>query len=107
MASGSSEVEVDMNIDASATQYIRKNAKARISSDGLIGNKIIVIYSGASKSPSVEEGDMLGVEKAINPDEMMITLQSNNRNLLDITNDFKIISKGIVRRQGNSRKITD
>ncbi|MDB5248003.1 MAG: transporter permease [Segetibacter sp.] len=102
---GSSQVEVDMNIDATATQYIRKNAKARISSDGLIGNKIIVIYSGASKSPSVEEGDMLGVEKAINPDEMMITLQSNNRNLLDITNDFKILSKGIVEGKGTVGKL--
>lgn len=102
---GSSQVEVDMNIDANATQYIRKNAKARISSDGLIGNKIIVLYSGASKSPSVEEGDMLGVEKAINPDEMMTTLQSNNRNILEITNDFKAISKGILEGKGTVGKL--
>jgi phospholipid/cholesterol/gamma-HCH transport system substrate-binding protein len=64
-----------------------------------------VIYSGASKSPSVEEGDMLGVEKAINPDEMMITLQSNNRNILEITNDFKAISKGILEGKGTVGKL--
>ena len=89
-----------MNIDEASKQYIRKNAKARISSDGLIGNKIIVIYAGASKSPSVENGDILGVEKAMNPDEMMSTLQANNQNLFAITNDVKGISKGIIEGKG-------
>lgn len=105
---GTAQVEVDMNIEESARQYIRKNAKARISSDGLIGNKIIVIYSGAARSPSVENGDMLGVEKAPNPDEMMSTLQSNNKNLLEITNDFKVVSKGIAEGKGTAgRLLTD
>jgi phospholipid/cholesterol/gamma-HCH transport system substrate-binding protein len=102
---GSSQVEVDMNIDEASKQYIRKNAKARISSDGLIGNKIIVIYAGASKSPSVENGDMLGVEKAMNPDEMMSTLQANNQNLFAITNDVKGISKGLVEGRGTVGKL--
>lgn len=97
---GNSQVEVDMNIDEASKQYIRKNARARISSDGLIGNKIIVIYSGASKSPSVEDGDVLGVEKAMNPDEMMSTLQANNNNLFAITTDVKGISKGIAEGKG-------
>lgn len=105
---GNSQVEVDMNIEENSKQYIRKNAKAKISSDGLIGNKIIVIYSGASKSPSVENGDMLGVEKALNPDEMMSTLQSNNKNLLEITNDFKVVSRGIAEGKGTAgRLLTD
>jgi phospholipid/cholesterol/gamma-HCH transport system substrate-binding protein len=102
---GNAQVLVEMNIDEASRQYIRKNAKARISSDGLIGNKIIVIYPGASKSPSVEAGDMLGVEKAMNPDEMMITFQANNRNLLDITNDFKVITKNIVQGKGTVGKL--
>jgi len=102
---GTSQVEVDMNIDEASRQYIRKNAKARISSDGLIGNKIIVLYSGTANAPTVEEGDMLGVEKAINPDEMMMTLQANNKNLLDITNDFKVVSKGITEGKGTLGKL--
>src|SRR3954462_501696 len=40
---GSSQVAVDMSIEEASQQYIRKNAKARISSEGLIGNKIVVI----------------------------------------------------------------
>ena len=102
---GNSQVEVDMNIDEASKQYIRKNAKARISSDGLIGNKIIVLYSGASKSASVENGDILGVEKAANPDEMMSTFQANNQNLFAITTDVKGITKRISEGKGTAGKL--
>ncbi|HEX8677936.1 MAG TPA: MlaD family protein [Segetibacter sp.] len=105
---GNSQVEVDMNIEENSKEYIRKNAKARISSEGLIGNRIIAIESGAAKSPPVENGDMIGVEKAFNPDEMMNTLQSNNKNLLEITNDFKMVSRGIAQGNGTAgRLLTD
>ncbi len=97
---GTDQVEVEMNIDESARDYIRKNAKARISSDGLIGNKIVVIYGGAAKSPQVDNGDIIGVEKAMNPDEMLSTLQSNNQNLLAITNNFKDISQHMSEGKG-------
>ena len=105
---GNSQVEVDMNIEENSKEYIRKNAKARISSEGLIGNRIIAIDPGAAKSPPVENGDMIGVEKAFSPDEMMNTLQSNNKNLLEITNDFKIVSRGIAQGKGTAgRLLTD
>ena len=103
--SGGSKVEVDMNIEQSATQYIHKNAIAKISSEGFIGNKIVVIYSPGGNSPAVVTGDMIGVEKAINTDEMLNTFQSNNRNLLDITNDFKAISRGITEGKGTVGKL--
>jgi phospholipid/cholesterol/gamma-HCH transport system substrate-binding protein len=98
-------VEVDMNIDENAKEYIRKNAKARISSEGLIGNRIVVIFAGAAKSAPVEDGDMLGTERVTNPDEMMTTFQANNQNLLAITNNFKIISQQLIDGKGTVGKI--
>jgi len=41
---GTGKVEVDMNINEKSVPYIHKNAKAKLSTDGLIGNKIIEIY---------------------------------------------------------------
>ena len=102
---GRSQVEVDMSIEENAREYIRKNAKARISSEGLIGNRIIAIDPGASNSPAIESGDMIGVEKAVNSDEMMNTLQSNNKNLLEITNDFKVVSRGIAQGKGTAGRL--
>src|SRR6476620_6460103 len=101
----SSKVEVDINIDKKSQEYIRKDAKAKISTDGLIGNKIVIIYGGTPASPAVENNDMLGVEKTLGSDEIMTTLQTNNRNLLDITNDFKVISRRLTNGEGTIGKL--
>jgi|SRR5687768_447985 len=102
---GGSQVEVIMNIDEKNQQYIRKNAKAKISSEGFIGNKLVVIYGGSMQAPPVEENGVLGVEKALSTDEMMSTLQENNKNLLDITTDFKVISKRLTNGEGSVGKL--
>jgi phospholipid/cholesterol/gamma-HCH transport system substrate-binding protein len=100
-----SQVAVEMNIDDASKQFIQKNARAKIGSEGLIGNRIVVITSGGGKSPMVEDGDVIGVDKVTNTDEMMNTFQSNNRNLLDITNDFKSISKNVLEGKGTVGKL--
>lgn len=101
----SSNVEVDINIDKKSQEYIRKDAKAKISSDGLIGNKIVVLYGGTPATPEVENGDMLAVEKTLSSDDIMTTLQTNNRNLLDITTDFKTISRRLTNGEGTVGKL--
>jgi phospholipid/cholesterol/gamma-HCH transport system substrate-binding protein len=92
---GDGQVEVTMNIDNDAQSHIHKNAYAKIGSDGLIGNKIVVIYGGNANSPQIAKEDFLNVEKSASMDEMLATLQTNNKNLVDITTDFKHISKKI------------
>jgi phospholipid/cholesterol/gamma-HCH transport system substrate-binding protein len=101
----SSEVEVVMNIEQKSQKFIHKDVKAKIASDGLIGNKIVVIYGGTQQSPMVEEGDFLAVEKPLSTEDMMNTLQANNRNLLDITTDFRLISRRLAEGQGTVGKL--
>lgn len=97
---GTSQVQVFLSIEEEAHKYIHKNSKASISSDGLIGSKIVVIDGGSPKFPFVEEGDKLQVNKTLSTDDIMTTLQSNNKNLLEITEDFKVLSKGLVEGKG-------
>jgi phospholipid/cholesterol/gamma-HCH transport system substrate-binding protein len=105
---GTSQVEVNMKIDVKAQQYIRKDAMVKISSDGLIGNKILVIYGGTMSSGEVQEGDILLVEKTFTSEDMINTLQENNKNLLEITNDFKVITKNLAAGNGTIGKfLTD
>jgi phospholipid/cholesterol/gamma-HCH transport system substrate-binding protein len=97
---GDTKVMVAMNIEQEAEPYIHKNAKAKIGSDGLIGNKIVIIYGGDRSVPQVAKGDFLRVENGISTDDMMATLQENNKNILEITKDFKSISKKIDKGEG-------
>ena len=98
--SGNAQVQVIMSIEKDAQSQIHKDAKAKIGSDGLIGNKIVIIYGGEASTPQVEKNDFLKVEKALSTEDMLATLQANNKNLLEITNNFKSISKKIDSGQG-------
>ena len=102
---GKSQVQVEMNIDQASQQYIRKDAKVKIGSDGLIGNKILIIYGGTVNAGEIMEGDMLSVATVLSTEEVMNTLQQNNKNILAITNDFKVISKRFVDGQGTLGKL--
>ena len=98
---GKSKVIVTMDIATTARQYIRKDAKVKISSDGLIGNRILVIYGGTDTAPEVQVGDTLQVEKTFSSDDVINTAQENNKNLLAITNDLKIITNRLASGQGS------
>jgi phospholipid/cholesterol/gamma-HCH transport system substrate-binding protein len=102
---GKSKVEVNMNVAIKAQKYIRKDAKVKISSDGLIGNKILVIYGGTENFPEVEEGDTLMVEKTFTSEDMVNTAQENNKNILAITNDVKAITKKLAAGEGSLGKL--
>jgi len=102
---GRSQVKVNLNIETKSQPFIRKDAFVKISSDGFIGNKILIIYGGTEKVTQVEEGDTLSVESTFSTEDMINTLQENNKNFLAISSDFKIISANLVAGQGTVGKL--
>ena len=105
LLTGNSLVEVTMSIEEHSSKFIHKDALAKISSDGLIGNKIIVIFGGTPQSPTIQPGDELRIEKLLNTEELMKTLSKNNDNLLEITNGFKIVSQRMAEGKGTIGKL--
>lgn len=101
----SAQVEVEMKIEEESRQLIRKDAKAKIASDGLIGNRIVIIYGGTHKLPVVKSGDTLWVEKSLDNESMMNTLHESNNNLLTITGNLKLISERLAEGQGAIGKL--
>jgi phospholipid/cholesterol/gamma-HCH transport system substrate-binding protein len=97
---GESQVEIVMAVENKAQEYIRKDSKATIGSDGLIGNKIIVIYGGTTQAPPVEDGDRLIAVMPLDTDKMMSTLQENNNNLVTITENLKVLTTKIAEGKG-------
>jgi phospholipid/cholesterol/gamma-HCH transport system substrate-binding protein len=97
---GSSQVEVILNIDHQAQSHIRKDAMVHISTDGLVGNKIVVISGGTGNAPPIESNDLLATEHLAGLQEMTTTLQASNNNLLTITANLKDITKKLTDGQG-------
>ncbi len=83
-----SQVQVDFTIEEKSQDFIRKDATVKISSDGLIGNKIIEVAGGTSTAPVVTDGFMFEVENAESQQDIIKTLQENNKNILAITTDL-------------------
>jgi phospholipid/cholesterol/gamma-HCH transport system substrate-binding protein len=99
------KIEVAMNIEKSSAQFIHKDVLAKVGSDGLVGNKIIALSGGSDNTPAIQDGDQLKVAVAISTDEIMNTLQENNKQLLSITGNLKVLSQRIVDGEGSLGKL--
>jgi len=97
---GSSGIEVILNVEKSAQSHIHKDATARVSTDGIVGNKILVIDGGTPSAPVIADGDSLHGQYQTSTAEMMTTLQANNANLLEITGNLKTISRKLAAGEG-------
>jgi phospholipid/cholesterol/gamma-HCH transport system substrate-binding protein len=99
------KVKVLMKVEDKAVSYIHKDAFVKLSTDGFIGNKILIIYGGTARAIQISEGDTLRVEKTFTSEDMINTFQENNKNLLVITNNFKLISDKIAKGEGTVGKL--
>jgi phospholipid/cholesterol/gamma-HCH transport system substrate-binding protein len=99
------QIEVLMNIDKSSREFIHKDVKARVSTDGLVGNKIIALSGGTGRTPVIEDGDMIQVETSISTDEILDTLQVNNKNLVQITGTLAKLAQQISEGHGTIGKL--
>jgi len=100
MFAATNKVEVELSIENASSEFIRKNAKAKIGSDGLIGNRIVVIYGGDNSAAAVEPNDVIEAEKEAGMDEIMNTLKDNNDNILSITSDLKVVTSRLAKGEG-------
>ncbi|MBL7738666.1 MAG: MCE family protein [Chitinophagaceae bacterium] len=82
-------IEVTMLIDEKMKAFIHQTDLVSISTDGLMGNKLLNITPGKDGSPLVKEGDILQVKKVASTEDMMETLNRTNNNIAVISDDIK------------------
>lgn len=88
------KVRVEMTIESSVKKFIKHDSKAKIVSEGLVGNKIIEITSGSDNVQSVNDGDMLESIKPIEAEDIFKSLKETGDNASVITKDLSsIVSK--------------
>lgn len=83
-------IEVTMLIDKAIRPHIHQSAVASISTEGLMGNKIVNIVPATGNFPLVNDGDLLFARQVVNTDEMLQTLSRTNQNIAGISEALKI-----------------
>ncbi len=84
-----SSILVAMTVDKKVRDYIRKNSKVAINSDGLMGSKIINILPGTADAGSVADGDFL---VSVDPVDLQDILEEAKM----VINDSKSITNNLV-----------
>lgn len=90
-----SSVKVTMVLKENVKTFIKKNAIAHIATDGLMGNKILLIRNQESPSSTITENDFLKTLPPIDMDRVFRKLNSTNENIADITGELKKTTKMI------------
>ncbi len=74
-------VIVDLIIKKEVQQFIKTDAIASIGSDGLMGDKVLTIFSGTFSNAVVNDNEMIASKKAIEMDDVMISVKGSVDNI--------------------------
>ena len=98
-------VRVDIVVNEKAKKFIKKDSKAIIGSDGLMGNKIIQIIPGSIGQKEIQNNDYILTATPVSIDDIMLNLKIASTNAANITEDFTVISNNIRRGRGTIGKL--
>lgn len=81
-------VKVTMVLKTSVKKFIKADSKAVIASDGIIGDKLVIISQGSGESPIIKEGQLLESEEPIETADIIASLQVSAANAEVITDQL-------------------
>jgi phospholipid/cholesterol/gamma-HCH transport system substrate-binding protein len=83
-----SSVKVDMLIKKDVWKFIKSDCQMAIGSEGLIGDKLLIISQGSSEAPLAKEGQQLRSHEPIEADAIMASLVVTATNVEVITDQL-------------------
>lgn len=98
-------VRVSMVIDEDTRRFIKKDSRAVVSSEGLMGNKTVNITHGTGNQPAVEDGSSITAGQAIDTDEIFAKLKTTTDNAASISSDLAVIMNNISNGKGTVGKL--
>ncbi len=93
------KVIVTLSLKDKQNEFIKKDATAFIGSDGLIGNKIVIIRPGVA-SKIIESGDTINSFSPTDTQELFNIAKEVGSNTRSITDDLKLLSGKLNRGEG-------
>jgi phospholipid/cholesterol/gamma-HCH transport system substrate-binding protein len=99
------QVRVDMVLDVKTKKFVKADSKAIIGTDGLMGNKILIISAGTYGQKQIKNNDRIGIIVPISPDDILFKLKITADNSAIITNDLVAIMGNIRNGKGTIGKL--
>ena len=95
-----SSVSVEILIDESTRKFIKKDAIASIGSEGLMGNKILIITPGTGGKGPIENNDTVKTSVPLSLDDILMSAKASIDNVSSFTSDLSKITTGIQSGRG-------
>jgi phospholipid/cholesterol/gamma-HCH transport system substrate-binding protein len=95
-----STVQVDMIIDEDTRKFMKKKAKAIIGSDGLMGNKLVIIIPGPACKQTLADNDVIATAQTVSMDDLLIKIKITTDNAATLTGDLSAIIGSIRSGKG-------
>lgn len=95
-----SMVVVELMVKTSVQSYIKKDSEVAIGSEGIIGDRLIIISQGGATTPPVREGDYLASTEPIETDAIMASLEVTALNAELMSYDLAEIVSNINHGKG-------
>ncbi len=96
-----STVQVDLTLNNNVKKFIKKDAKIAIGSDGLMGDKLIMINPGSGiHTAEVDNGDELRTVNPLEVDKIIARFTKVADNAADLTESLSGIFKKVNNGQG-------
>jgi phospholipid/cholesterol/gamma-HCH transport system substrate-binding protein len=96
---------VEILIDEDARKFLKKDVVASIGSEGLMGNKVLVINPGTGGKREIQNNDFVETIQPVNMDDVMISLKTTIDNTSNIARDLSKITGSIQSGKGTLGKL--
>jgi phospholipid/cholesterol/gamma-HCH transport system substrate-binding protein len=93
-------VRVEILISEKIRKFVKKDAIASIGSEGLMGNKILIISPGTGGKMNIEDNDTVGTVQPLSMDDIMASLNTTIGHTASVTNDLSKITGNIQSGRG-------
>jgi phospholipid/cholesterol/gamma-HCH transport system substrate-binding protein len=95
-----STVRVEMAIKKDVNQFIKSDCKVAIGSEGLIGDKLLIITQGSSDAPLAKDGQHLVSKEPVETDAILASLKITAGNAENISKQLSDLMSKINSKEG-------
>ncbi|HEY0970520.1 MAG TPA: MlaD family protein [Gemmatimonadales bacterium] len=98
-------LRVVLEIDESLLQQVRGDSRARLRTEGLLGDKVVDISAGTSAYQVLQRGDTVPLEPTMDYDAVLAQASGAIDDLVALTTDLRAITGGLARGEGTAGQL--